>query len=103
MTCSVSCIAACLTSRFTAELGAVHHRLSHCADAGADYPRLGQRLLLIRRMTIVTLPIVRGAAPSNYSQQLMAGLLPLPGLKPLFPPKTHGVTPHASRSRRLRR
>ena len=39
----------------------------------------------------------RAQPPANFSQQPTAGHLPRPGLKPLVPPKTHGVAPFASR------
>jgi hypothetical protein len=44
--------------------------------------------------TNITLSI---PSPPNYSSQLVAGHSPRPGLKPLFPPKRHGVAPFASR------
>jgi hypothetical protein len=43
------------------------------------------------------------SAPPNFSSQLVAGLLPRAGLKPRFPPETHGVMPLADAARRLRR
>ena len=70
MTCSVSCIAACSTARFTAELGKVQHRLSHCAGTMTDHRSFRDSSLMIRRMVIVTLPIVCCAAPSNFPLQL---------------------------------
>jgi hypothetical protein len=71
MTCSASCIVARFTPRFTAELGEVCHRLSHDVVTMTDLDRFGHRSLLIRRGAIVTLPIVRGAAPSNSTVKLL--------------------------------
>ena len=39
--------------------------------------------------------VCRYKPPANSSQQLSAGRLPLPGLKPLFPPEKLGGTPRA--------
>jgi hypothetical protein len=50
----------------------------------------------------VTLLMAR-AAPSNFGVKQSAGRSPRPGLKPLFTPEMHGVSPLADAARRLSR
>ena len=54
------------------------------------------------RAKAVTLLMAR-AAPSNFGVKQSAGRLPRSGLKPLFPPDMHGVSPLADAARPLNR
>ena len=51
-----------------------------------------------RRILLRGVPSDGGNSRPNFTLKLTAGRSPLPGLKPLFSPETHGVTPLADAS-----